>query len=56
MVFGCVSPSFCTGRKTFKNAFFQRIPQVAASERLNADEAAPLCSVAVGKENIRGKA
>ena len=40
----------------FKNSFFQRIPLVAASERVNVDEAAPLCSVAVGKESISGKA
>ena len=40
----------------FKNTFFQRIPLVAASERVNADEAAPMCSVAVGKENISGEA
>ena len=30
--------NFC---KIFKNIFFQRIPLVAASERVNADEAAP---------------
>ena len=39
----------------FKNTFFQRIPLVAASERVNADEAAPMYSVAVGKENISGE-
>ena len=38
--------------KIFKNTFFQRIPQVAAFERVNADEAAFLRSVAVGTENI----
>ena len=29
---------------------------MTASEKLNPDEAAPLCSVAVGKENISGEA
>ena len=29
---------------------------MAVSERVNADEAAPLCSVAAGKENISGEA
>ena len=29
---------------------------MAASDKLNADEAAPLCSVAVGKKNISGEA
>ena len=47
------SVNFC---KIFKNTFFQRIPLVAASERVTADEAAPLCSVAVKKENISGEA
>ena len=42
--------------KIFKNTFFQRIPLVAASKRVNAEEAAPLCSVAVGMENISGEA
>ena len=42
--------------QNFKEQFFQRIPLVAASERENADEAAPLYSVAVGKENISGEA
>ena len=28
----------------------------AASERVNAEEAAHLCSVAVGKENVSGEA
>ena len=40
----------------FKNTFFQRIPLVAASERVNADETDAMCSVAVGKENISGEA
>ena len=35
---------------------FQRIPLVAASERVNAGEAAPLLSVAAGKEDISGEA
>ena len=39
----------------FNNNFFQRIPLVAASKRVNADEAAPRCSGAVGKENISGE-
>ena len=39
----------------FKNTLFQRIPLLAACERVNADEAAPMCSVAVGKENISGE-
>ena len=38
----------------FKNTFFQTIPLVAASERVNANEADPLFSAAVGKENISG--
>ena len=29
---------------------------MAASERVNADEAVTLCSVAAGKENISGEA
>ena len=29
---------------------------MAASERVNADKAAPLCFVAVGKENNSGEA
>ena len=29
---------------------------MTVSERVNADEAAPQCSVAVGKENISGEA
>ena len=29
---------------------------MAASERVNADEAVPLCSVVVGKKNISGEA
>ena len=29
---------------------------MATSERVNADEAAPLCFVAVGKENNSGEA
>ena len=33
-----------------------RTPLVAAFERVNADEAAPLCSVAAGKKNISGEA
>ena len=41
--------------KFLRTLFFQRIPLVAASERLNADEAAPCVSVDVGKENICGK-
>ena len=44
---------FC---KIFKNTLFQGIPLVAASERVNADEIAHLCSVAVGKENSSGEA
>ena len=48
----------------FLRTSFQRIPLVAASERVNADEAAAtspplspaLCSVAVGKEDISGEA
>ena len=43
-------------KKIFKKTFFQRTPLVAASEKVNADEAAPLCSVAVGKENINDEA
>ena len=39
-----------------RTAFFKELPLVAASERVNADEAAPVCSVAVGKENISGEA
>ena len=39
-----------------KNTFFQRIPLVATSESVNADQTAPMCSVAVGKENISGEA
>ena len=35
---------------------FQRIPLLAASERVNAGEAAPLLSVGVGKEDISGEA
>ena len=42
--------------KIFNNTFFQRIPLKAASERVKADEAASLCSVAVKKENISGEA
>ena len=42
--------------KFLRTPFFQRIPLVAASERVNAEEAAQLCSVAVGKENICGEA
>ena len=41
--------NFC---KIFKNTFFQRIPLVAASESVNAYEAAFLCHVAVEMENI----
>ena len=40
----------------FLNTFFQRVSLVATSERVNGDEAPPLCSVAVGKENISGEA
>ena len=40
----------------FKNTFFQRIPLVAASESVNADEADPLSSVAVEKEYISSEA
>ena len=40
----------------FKNTFFQRIPLVAASERVNADEADPLSSAAVAKEYISSEA
>ena len=43
--------------KIFNNTSFQRIPLVATSGRVNADEAPPfLCSGAVGKENISGEA
>ena len=42
--------------QSFKEHLFQRIPLVAASEKVNADEAAPLCSAAVIKENISGEA
>ena len=41
--------------RNFKNPFFQRIPLVASSERVNADETASVCSVAVAKENISGE-
>ena len=41
--------------KFLRTPFFQSIPLVAASERLNEDEAAPCVSVDVGKENICGK-
>ena len=42
--------------QNFKITLFERIPLMAASEEVNADETAPLCSVAVGKENISGEA
>ena len=47
--------SSCPGMFCSKGVF-QRIPLVAASERVNAGEAAPLLSVAAGKEDISGEA
>ena len=41
--------------KLLRTTFFQRIPPVTASERVNAHEAGPLCSVTAGKENISGE-
>ena len=41
--------------KFLRTLFFQIIPLVVASERVNADETAPLCSVAVGKETLAVK-
>ena len=52
----CKTGVFRNFAKNFKNTFFQRIPLVATSERVNANKAAPLCSVAGGKENISGEA
>ena len=42
--------------KVFCKKGVLRIPLMVASERVNANEAAPQCSVAVGKENISGEA
>ena len=42
--------------QNFKEHLLQRIPLVAASERVNGEEATSLCSVSVGKENISGEA
>ena len=41
--------------KLLKTPFFEKYV-VAASQRVNADEAGPLCSEAVRKENISGEA
>ena len=41
--------------KFLRTPFFKELPLVAASQRVNADKAAPLCSVAVGMENISDK-
>ena len=42
--------------KFLRTPSFKEYLMMAASERVNADEAAPLCSVAVGKQNIGGEA
>ena len=48
---------FCKKGVLRSFAKFLRIPFfLAASERVNADEAVPLCSVAFGKENISSEA
>ena len=55
-----INQSFADLLRNYLNLLEERssrskIPLVAASERVNVDEAAPLCSITIGKGNVSGE-
>ena len=55
-----INQSFADLLRNYLNLLEERssrskIPLVAASERVNVDEAAPLCYVTIGKGNVSGE-